>query len=62
MAVDAEETDAVDAGDLYEYTFKTNVGNRLLNVLKALQIKSPCWLMSENDASGENTKWCGIVC
>ena len=42
--VDAEETDAVDAGDLYEYAFKTNVGNRLFDVLKALQIKSPCWL------------------
>ena len=41
-ADDAEETDAVDAGDLYEYTFKTNVGNSFFDVLKALQIKSPC--------------------
>ena len=41
-ADDAEETDAVDAGDLYEYTFKTNVGNSFFDVLKALQMKSPC--------------------
>ena len=40
--VDAEETDAVDAGDLSEYTFKRNVGNSFFDVLKALQVKSPC--------------------
>ena len=37
-----DSDDVVDAGDLYEYTFKTNVGNRFFDVLKALQLKSPC--------------------
>lgn len=37
-----DEGDDIDAGDLYEYTFYMNVGNGFHDVLKALQLKSPC--------------------
>ena len=42
LSATSQPRNAVDAGDLYEYTFKTNVGNSFFDVLKALQIKSPC--------------------
>lgn len=38
----SEADDAVGAGDLYEYAFCVNVGRSFFDIVKALQLKSPC--------------------
>ena len=37
-----DTAEAIDAGDLFEYAFKVNVGDSFFDCLKALQVRSPC--------------------
>ena len=37
-----DTAEAIDAGDLFEYAFKVNVGDSFCDCLKALQVRSPC--------------------
>ena len=39
---ETDESDAVESRDLFEYTFKVNVGTKFFDVAKALQLRSPC--------------------
>lgn len=38
---DDDADDILEAGDLYEYAFRVNVGDRFQDVLKALAMASP---------------------